>query len=78
MAAVLDRELLAKIEVISQGPNKDLLQRLVDILYLQEQYDDEALTPEESAMVEAGLEAIRQGDTSQFISLEDYEKERGL
>jgi excisionase family DNA binding protein len=41
----------------------------------QEEYDNDSLSPEEKALIEESDEAIRKGD---FVTLEDYEKERGL
>ena len=81
MEAPLD-DLLAKVKAIAQGPNADLLRQLVDLLYerkeVREEYDEEPLSPEELAAVQEAEEAIRRGDRSQFISLEEYERKRGL
>lgn len=52
--------------------------KFVDFLYSQEDYDEDPLTPEEQAMVRAGLEAIKKGDQSQFVALEDLERSLGL
>lgn len=71
-------DLLIKVKVIAQGPDSDLLRKLVNILYdRQVEHDLEPLSPEEAAMVQKGLEALHRGDKTQFISLEEYEKERG-
>jgi hypothetical protein len=52
---------------------------LVDLLYEQserkEEYDDEPFSTEDLAAIQEGEEALKRGE---FISLEDYEKERGL
>lgn len=71
-------DLLFKVKAIAQGQNADLLQRFIDILYQQEEYDPEPLSAEAEAAVEEAEEAIRKGDWSQFISLEEYERKRGL
>ena len=77
MEALRDMELLiTKVKDIAEGPDGDLLRRFVDILHAQ--YDYEPLSPEELAAIEAADEAIRRGDKSYFISLEEYERTRGL
>jgi hypothetical protein len=68
--------LIAKVKDIADGPDADLLRRLVDILH--DRYDYEPLSPEELAAVEEADEAIRRGDKSYFTPLEEYERERGL
>lgn len=72
MEATINQDLLAKIEAIAQGPNADLFQRLVDILYNQE---EEYFSAEDLAEIERGEEEIRRGE---FVSLEEYERTRGL
>jgi hypothetical protein len=71
MATSINQDFLAKIEVITQGPNADLFRRLVDLLYNQEEY----FSPEDLAEIERGEEEIRRGE---HISLEEYERSRGL
>jgi hypothetical protein len=72
-------DLLVKVKAIAQGPNGDLLRKIVDVLYEQgtprEEYDSEPFSAEDLAAIKEGEEAIQRGD---FISLEEYEKERGL
>ena len=72
-------ELLAKIKAIAQGPNAELLRKLVDVLYEQseqrEEYDEEPFSAQDLAAIKEGEEAFKRGE---FISLEEYEKERGL
>ena len=72
-------DLLVKIKAIAQGPNAELLRKLVDLLYEQseqrEEYDEEPFSPEDLAAIKEGEEACERGE---FISLEEYEKERGL
>jgi hypothetical protein len=72
-------ELLVKIKAIAQGPNAELLRKLVDVLYEQseprEEYDEEPFSAEDLAAIKEGEEAFKRGE---FISLEEYEKERGL
>jgi hypothetical protein len=52
---------------------------LVDVLYEQaerrEEFDEEPFSPEDMAAIKEGEEAFKRGE---FISLKDYEKERGL
>jgi predicted transcriptional regulator len=72
METSINQDFLAKIEAIAQGPNADLLRRLVDLLYNQgEEYFSEA----DLAEIERGEEEIRRGE---FVSLEEYERTRGL
>ena len=78
MEPALD-DLLLKIKAISQGPNAELLHKLVDVLYEQaerrEEYDEEPFSPEDLKAIQEGEESFKRGE---FISLEDYEKERGF
>ena len=55
-------DLIAKIKAIAQGPNAELLSKLVDVLYEREQYDDEPLSSEELAAIEEADEARKRGD----------------
>jgi hypothetical protein len=71
MATSINQDFLAKIEVITQGPNADLFRRLVDLLYNQEEH----FSPEDLAEIERGEEEIRRGE---HITLEEYERSRGL
>lgn len=72
METSLDNELLAMIRVISQGPNKQALRKFVEFLYEQE---DGVLTDEDWAAIQEGREDVARG---RVVSLEDYEKARGL
>ena len=78
MEPALD-DLIVKIKAIAQGPNAELLSKLVDVLYEEaerrEGFDEEPFSPEDLAAIQEGEEAFKRGE---FISLEDYEKERGL
>jgi len=71
-------DLIVKVRTIAQGPNADLFRKLVDLLYeqveRQEEYDEEPFSAEDLAAIKEGEEAIERGE---FISLEEYEKERG-
>jgi hypothetical protein len=75
-------DLMVKVEAIAQGPNAELLSKLVDILYereqLQERYDDEPLSPEELAAIEEADEARKRGDKDYFVPWEEVKKELGL
>ncbi len=72
-------DLMDKIKAIAQGPNAELLRKLIDVLYEQteqrEEYDEEPFSAEDLAAIKEGDEAFKRGE---FISLEEYEKERGL
>jgi predicted transcriptional regulator len=78
MEAAID-DLMNKVKAIAQGPNADLLRKLVDVLYQQaeqrEEYDEEPFSAEDLAAIKEGEEALKRGE---FISLEEYEKERGM
>lgn len=71
MEATIDKDLMAMIEAIEQGPNKNVLRKFVEFLYEEQ----EELTPEEWAAIREGQEDARQG---RVITLEEYEKARGL
>ncbi len=71
METDLDSELLKMIEIVVKGQNRVALRRFVEFLYEQE----ELLTEEDWAAIREGQEDARQG---RVISLEDYEKARGL
>ena len=65
---------------IAQGPNGDLLLELIDLLYDREmmELEPEYFSPEDRAEIQAGLEASRQGERSQFVYWEELKKELGL
>ncbi len=75
-------DLMVKIKAIAQGPNAELLRKLVDVLYerehRQEEYDNEPFTPEELAAIEEAAEARRRGDKEYFTPWEEVKKELGL
>lgn len=70
-ATAIDKDLLAMIEAINQGPNRDALRKFVEFLYEEQ----EELTPEDWAAIREGQEDARQ---RKVITLADYEKARGL
>lgn len=69
--------LFEKVKVIADGPNADLLNKFIDLLYEREM-EEEYFSPEDLAAIEEGMQASLSGDRSQFISLEEYERKRGL
>jgi hypothetical protein len=75
-------DLMVKIKAIAQGPNADLLRKLVDLLdergQPQDEYDEEPLSPEELAAIEEADEAKKRGDKDYFIPWEEVKKELGL
>jgi hypothetical protein len=75
-------DLMNKIKAIAQGPNAELLRKLIDLLYAreqpQEEYDDEPFSPEELAAIEEAEEARRRGDKEYFTPWEEVKKELGL
>jgi predicted transcriptional regulator len=68
----LTDDLIVKVKAISQGSNADLLRKLVDILYERE---EEYFSPEDLAAIEEGIKEFERGE---YITLEEYKKERGL
>jgi len=68
----IDKELLAMIQVVYKGPNSHALRKFVEFLYEQE---DEVLTDEDWAAIQEGREDVAHG---RVVSLEEYEKARGL
>ena len=75
MDTTLD-DLMGKVKEIAEGPDGDLLRRLVDILY--DRYDYEPLSPEELAAVQEADEAISRGDKEYFTPWEEVKKELNL
>jgi hypothetical protein len=71
METSLESEFLKMIEVVVRGQNSLALRRFVEFLYEQE----EIMSAEDWAAIREGQEDARQG---RVISLEDYEKARGL
>jgi hypothetical protein len=71
MKTSLESEFLKMIEVVVKGRNSLALRRFVEFLYEQE----EIMSAEDWAAIREGQEDARQG---RVISLEDYEKARGL
>jgi hypothetical protein len=53
METATDNDLLVKFQAVSQGPDRELLQKFLDILYerLEEEYDSEPLSSEELGMI---------------------------
>jgi predicted transcriptional regulator len=68
----LTDDLMVKVKAISQGSNADLFRKLVDILYERE---EEYFSPEDLAAIEEGIKEFERGE---YITLEEYKKERGL
>jgi predicted transcriptional regulator len=68
-------DLLDKVKAVAQGPNRDLLRRLVDLLYQQELEKEEYFSPEDLADIEAGFEEIKRGE---FITWEEFKRKQGL
>jgi len=66
-------DLLAKVRVIARTPRGELLRQIVDLIYerVEQEYDDEPLTPEDLEAIERGREDVNQG---RYITLEEYER----
>jgi hypothetical protein len=67
----MDKDLLAMINAINQGPNRNVLRKFVEFLYEEQ----EELTQEDWMAIREGQEDAREG---RIISLEEYEKARSL
>jgi hypothetical protein len=65
-------DLVAKVKAIAQGPDGELLIKIIDTLF--DRMEDE-FTEEEWADIQARKESVRRGE---FITLEDLRKELGL
>jgi len=66
--------LVEKVKAIAQGPNAELLQKFIDLLYGQE-HEPEYFSPEDLAAIEEGKAQIARGET---VSWEDLKKELNL
>jgi hypothetical protein len=70
--------LCTKVKAISQGPNAELLNKFIDLLYEHELDEPEYFSPEDLAAIEEGMRASLSGDRTQFIPWEKYKSKRGL
>lgn len=70
-------DLLEKVRAIAASPRGDLLRQIVDFMYerLEEEYDDEPLTPEDLAAVERGKKDFQEG---RYLTLEEYRRGKRL
>ena len=66
-----ENELLNKFKAVVRGPDRDLLQKFLDVLYerVGEEYDTEPLSPEEIEMINESEGQFQRGE---FITLEEY------
>lgn len=73
-------DLLHKVKVISQTSYGTMLNKIIDSVHekVEEEYDTEPLNPEELQVLEEVVAAVKRGDLSRFISLEEFEKKHGL
>ncbi|HAY22099.1 MAG TPA: hypothetical protein DCY27_08020 [Desulfobacterales bacterium] len=73
-------DLVHKVKVISQTSYGTMLNKIIDSVYekVEEEYDTEPLNPEELQVLEEVVAAVKRGDLSRFISLEEFEKKHGL
>jgi len=76
MEASID-DLLAKVKVIAGTHRGVLLRQIVDLLFerLEEEYDDEPLTPEDLAAIERGKKDFQEG---RYLTLEEYRRGKRL
>ena len=77
MGKAADRELLDKFRAVSQGPDRELLQKFLDVLYerIGEEYDSEPLSPEEAEMI---TESEGQFERGEYLTLEEYRRGKRL
>jgi hypothetical protein len=71
METAADNELLNKFRAVAQGPDKELLQKFLDVLYerVGEEYDTEPLSQEEREMI---TESEGQFERGEYLTLEEY------
>jgi hypothetical protein len=77
MEAAADNELLDKFRAVVQGPDRELLEKLLDVLYerIGEEYDTEPLSPEEMEMITESEEQFERGE---YLTLEEYRRGKRL
>jgi predicted transcriptional regulator len=73
MEIALDNDLLEKFTAVAQGPDAELFTQILDSFY--ERLEEEYFSPEDWEAIREGEEAIERGE---YISLEEYERSRGL
>lgn len=66
--------LVEKVKTIAHGPNADLLEKFIDLLYQHEQ-EPEYFSPEDEAAIAEGKAQIARGE---FVTLEELKEELGL
>lgn len=77
METAADNELLNKFRALSQGPDRELLQKFLDVLYerIGEEYDTEPLSPEEIEMINESQGQFGRGE---YLTLEEYRSGKRL
>lgn len=77
METVADNELLDKFRAVAQGPDRELLQKFLDVLYerIGEEYDAEPLSSEEIEMI---AESEGQFERGEYLTLEEYRRGKRL
>jgi hypothetical protein len=77
METASDNELLGKFQAVSQGPDRELLQKFLDVLYerIGEEYDSEPLSLEEVEMI---AESEGQFERGEYLTLEEYRSGKRL
>ena len=74
----MDNELVHKFATVVQGPDGDLLLNLLEILYdriVEENFDDQYLSPEDLEAIQRGKEDLRQGRS---LTLAEYRSGKRL
>jgi hypothetical protein len=77
MEKAADRELLDKFRAVSQGPDRELLQKFLDVLYerIGEDYDSDPISPEEAEMIAESEVQFARGE---YLTLEEYRRGKRL
>ena len=77
MDTAADKELLDKFRAVSQGPDRELLQKFLDVLFerIGEEYDSEPLSPKEAEMITESEEQFERGE---YLTLEEYRRGKRL
>jgi hypothetical protein len=77
METASDNELFGKFRAVAQGPDRELLQKFLDVLYerIGEEYDTEPLSSEEMAMI---AESKGQFERGEYLTLEEFRSGKRL
>jgi hypothetical protein len=78
METIMNNDLVHKFATVVRGPDGDLLLNLLEILYdriVEENFDDQYLSQEDSEAIQRGQEDLRQGRS---LTLAEYRSGKRL